>query len=99
MAALAVYRPNAPGFAMGVPLPMWAVLVIYAFIDFAGLTGATNVAHEAHLLGIIAGGYFGYAMRRQKSREQESEDEKEEIDNWQQRIREWEEKYMLDKGD
>ena len=111
MAALAVYRPNKPGLALGVPVPMWAALVLYILVDFAGLTGQTSTANEAHLLGTIAGGFIGYRLRergfigkntgerkRKKKDKEDNEEDLEEFDNWQQKIRDWEDKYMLDKG-
>ncbi len=91
MAALAVYKPNNVGLAMGVPVPMWAALVIYILIDFAGLTAANNVANEAHLLGILAGGFVGYNLRDGEEVEETSE----EFDDWEKKIREWEEKWMM----
>lgn len=94
LAALAVYRPNSIGLGLGVPLPMWAVLIIYVFTNLAGLSGATNVAYEAHLFGIASGAVFGFWLRdpssKQKTREQRLEE-----DNWRKKVREWEEKYMM----
>lgn len=92
MAALAVYRPHSTGLALGVPVPMWAALVMYVFIDLAGLTGVNNVANEAHLMGMIVGAAIGLGMR-----EEENEDDEEdtpEVDNWEKKIREWEDKWM-----
>lgn len=92
MAALAVYKPNNIGLALGVPVPMWAALVVYTVTQLAGLTAATNTAYEAHLFGMLAGGVMGLWLRDNESEEDEEQIEKE---NWSQRIRKWEEKYML----
>lgn len=93
LAALAVYRPRQIGLALGVPAPMWAVLVTYVFINFVGIPAATGVAYEAHLLGMVAGAVFGLWLREEPYLE---EDEEEEIvDEWRERIREWEEKWMI----
>lgn len=93
LAALTVYRPNQTGLALGIPAPMWAVLIIYIFINFAGLTGGGNTAYEAHLLGIVSGAFLGYRMR-ERPLIPESEEEDEEFSNWERRISRWEEKYM-----
>lgn len=93
LAALTVYRPNQTGLALGIPAPMWAVLIIYIFINFAGLTGGGNTAYEAHLLGIVSGAFIGY-RKREKPLISESEDEDEEFSDWERRISKWEEKYM-----
>jgi membrane associated rhomboid family serine protease len=98
MAALAAYKPNQIGLGLGVPLPMWAVLITYIFIDLSGLTATTNVANEAHLLGVLAGLIIGINHRgkkygkNQKRKENSIDVEK---DTWKQRIKEWEEKWMM----
>lgn len=90
LASLAVYRPNNIGLALGVPLPMWAVLLIYIFINLAGLSASTDVAYEAHLFGLVAGSLIGYQMRdRPYLRPTEDEED------WRGRIRSWEEEHML----
>lgn len=91
LSALAVYRPNKIGLALGIPLPMWAVLAVYIFINLAGLSTDTGVAYEAHLFGLVAGSFLGLQMR-EKSYTSGSDEE----ENWRERIREWEEKYMMD---
>lgn len=97
LAALAAYRPRDIGLALWVPLPMWAVLLTYLFINFAGLTGSGNVAYEAHLIGMFVGLGIGYYLR-DKDYVSDEEEDKEEIDNWRQQIEAWERKYMLDEG-
>jgi len=92
LAALAVYRPNKIGLAMGVPLPMWAALAAYVFINVAGLTAVNNTAYEAHLLGMVIGVVVGLYLR--EDIEQTDEDRVEE-ENWRERIREWEDKWMM----
>jgi len=98
LAALAVYRPRQIGLALGVPLPMWAALLAYIGINVAGLSTVTGTAHEAHLLGLLSGGIIGYHLRDRDlinlEEEEDSEDEVED-ENWQQRIRSWEEKWMM----
>lgn len=93
LAALAVYRPNKIGLALGVPVPMWAALGLYVLTNLAGLTGATNTAYEAHLLGMIAGALIGLYLRDPE--EDVDEEYRRETENWRKRIREWEEKWMV----
>lgn len=96
LAALSVYRPNQTGLALGIPAPMWAVLGIYIFTNFAGVTGAGNTAYEAHLMGIVSGAYIGYRKRKKPliSSEDGEDGEEDEFSNWERRISKWEEKYM-----
>lgn len=95
LAALAFYRPRKIGLALGVPLPMWAALLAYVFINFAGLTAPGEVAHEAHLMGILAGALIGLSLR-ERPYTRASDDSDTGLDDWRSRIREWEEKWMLD---
>lgn len=93
LAALAVYRPNKIGLALGVPLPMWAVLIIYILTNLAGMGGSGNVAYEAHLFGMISGAVIGFYLHDFDGR---SEDEEKNMDDeWRRRVREWEEKWMM----
>ncbi|MFT4869116.1 MAG: membrane associated rhomboid family serine protease [Colwellia polaris] len=99
LGALAAYRPNDIGLALWVPLPMWAVLVSYLVINFAGLTGVNNVAYEAHIIGLFVGLGVGYLLREQDYVSTDSDDENEDANNWKQRIETWEQKYMLNESD
>jgi len=96
LAALTVYRPNQTGLALGIPAPMWAVLIIYIFINFAGLTGTAGTAYEAHLLGMVSGAFLGYRMRERPLVQGSENNEEEEFSNWERKINRWEEKYMKD---
>lgn len=94
LAALAVYRPNKIGLALGVPLPMWAALAVYVFINVAGLTAANNTAYEAHLLGVVVGAALGMYLR-DSSPENENNGQEIEKEDWRERIKQWEEKWMV----
>lgn len=91
MAAVAVYRPNNVGLALGVPVPMWAAFMMYLSIQLAGLTSSNFTAYEAHLFGMVSGSLIGLYLRDGS----ESSEEDIEETNWRERIREWEEKHML----
>lgn len=123
LSALAVYRPKKIGLALGVPVPMWAVLIIYILINSAGLGVETGTAYEAHLFGLVTGALIGLGLRNNYTSnkkgkrygktksvpatketttggsEKASEEVSDELDdmNWERRIREWEEKWMLDR--
>jgi membrane associated rhomboid family serine protease len=76
---------------------MWAVLLTYIFIDLSGLTATTNVANEAHLLGVLAGLIIGYNHRGKKHGKKQNKRDPVDVekDTWKQRIKEWEEKWMM----
>lgn len=99
MAALAVFKPRKIGLALGVPAPMWLVLLIYVAINIAGLSAVTGTAYEAHLLGLLSGGAIGLYLRDKETQKKEAlktkGDEKLEEDNWKKKIRDWEEKWMM----
>ncbi len=106
LAALAIYRPKQTGIGLGVPMPMWGVLITYIFIDLVGLGGTNTTANEAHLAGLLVGAITGYSLRdreygikkaygkKKEKRKKASDSEEIEIENWEQRIRRWEEKWM-----
>lgn len=128
LSALAIYKPTKIGLALGVPAPMYLVLPIYMIINFAGLTGSSNVAYEAHLFGLLTGGLIGLYLRKyidgygkekelspkkkrrehkrndrkkkeeKNKREEKDEESEEELDlsNWENKIKQWERKYMFD---
>lgn len=94
LAALAVYQPRRIGLALGVPMPMWATLAVYTFIQFAGLTATGgSTAFEAHIFGMVAGAPIGYWLR--SNRDFDSEEDELDSDSWQKRLRDWEDKWMM----
>lgn len=97
LSTLAVYKPRKIGLALGVPAPMYAVLAVYILINFAGITGASTVAYEAHLFGLVTGLVIGIWLREKEDKEKKAKkkEEKESM-NWEDKIRKWEEKYMFD---
>lgn len=97
LSALAVYKPRKIGLALGVPAPMYAVLVVYILINFAGITGSSTVAYEAHLFGLVTGFVIGIWLREREDEEEKAGKKADkESDNWEDKIRNWEQKYMLD---
>ena len=94
LAALAVYKPNKIGLVFGVPAPMWTVLLGYIALNLVGLGAENNVAYEAHLFGMFAGAAIGLYLRDNEEKEHEEGEDFDE-ENWRQKIRDWEEKYMI----
>ena len=96
LSALAVFKPRKIGLALGVPAPMYLVLASYLVINFAGLTGSSNVAYEAHLFGLLTGGIIGIWLRTREDEESEDNKDVEEFSEWERKIKSWERKYMFD---
>jgi len=109
LSALTVYKPRQTGLALGVPAPMYVVLAMYILINSAGLTGQSQVAYEAHLFGLLTGAAIGLRLRNKPSKPSDQSKSKEshpsaDTDNEEddggedldERIRKWEEKYMID---
>lgn len=95
LAALSVYRPTQIGLALGVPAPMYMVLAAYLVINFAGVTGASSVAYEAHLFGLFTGAIFGLWLREDDENRKKNENRARDSE-WREKIRKWEKKYMID---
>jgi len=54
--ALVVIAPNMRLYLFGgIPMPMIAVGALYAFIELLSLGSFDNIAHSAHLLGLVGG--------------------------------------------
>ncbi|WP_414837319.1 rhomboid family intramembrane serine protease [Candidatus Nanosalina sp. VS9-1] len=95
LSALAVYRPRKIGLALGIPVPMYIVLAVYVMINLAGIGSGTGTAYEAHLFGLLTGSLIGIWMKDFEFDEEDGSEEKLGEDNWDEKIRRWEEKYML----
>jgi membrane associated rhomboid family serine protease len=48
-----------------IPLRIQWAVVLYVLIDFSMLGAADNIAHMAHITGLLVGVAFGYIMRDQ----------------------------------
>ena len=58
MAAFAYLFPNTPLYLMFIPVPIkakWAIAIYIAYDLFFGVTGGDNIAHFAHLGGLVMG--------------------------------------------
>ena len=69
MGCLAIIAPEIKVLLFFViPLKIQYAVVLFAALDFLGIVGpgpVDNIAHAAHLVGLVAGIAFGMAMRNQ----------------------------------
>jgi membrane associated rhomboid family serine protease len=64
MGCLAMIAPEIRVLVFFVlPLSIRAAVVVFALIDFLMLGAGDNIAHMAHITGLLVGLAFGYAMR------------------------------------
>ncbi len=63
--ALAVVAPGMVVYLFGgIPMPMYAVGIFYALIELFAFGSPDNIAHSAHLLGLIGGFVVAEKYRR-----------------------------------
>lgn len=48
-----------------IPLSIRAAVVLFALVDFLSVGSADNIAHMAHIAGLLVGLAYGYAMKKQ----------------------------------
>jgi len=48
-----------------IPLSIRAAVVLFALVDFLSMGSADNIAHMAHIVGVLVGLAYGYAMKKQ----------------------------------
>jgi membrane associated rhomboid family serine protease len=48
-----------------IPLSIRAAVVLYALIDFVSFGSSDNIAHMAHIVGLLVGLAFGQLMKKQ----------------------------------
>jgi membrane associated rhomboid family serine protease len=66
MGCLAIIAPEIRVLLFFViPLSIRAAVVLFAAVDFLTIGAADNIAHMAHITGLLVGLAFGYAMRGQ----------------------------------
>ncbi|MDD1732336.1 MAG: rhomboid family protein, partial [Methanosaeta sp. NSM2] len=63
MGCLAVIAPEISVLLFFViPLSIRSAVVLYALIDFLSMGSADNIAHMAHIVGLLVGLAYGQAM-------------------------------------
>jgi len=48
-----------------IPLSIRAAVVLFALVDFLSIGSADNIAHMAHITGLLVGLAYGYSMKNQ----------------------------------
>ena len=64
--ALAMIQPSLIVYVGYVPMPLIFAALIWALISFIGMFIPSNIAHQAHLAGLIVGALYGYRIRKKE---------------------------------
>jgi membrane associated rhomboid family serine protease len=91
MGALAILRPKMVVWAMGIPMPMMAVIIIYGALNILGAFYPSDIAYAGHISALAAGIVIGILWMK-RYRVVEKRHAKKKID--ENYFREWEERYM-----
>jgi len=67
--ALAMLKPRAIVFIGYVPMPMIFAAMFWAVTEFLGLFSPSNIAHGAHLAGLLFGLVYGYYLKGKRRKE------------------------------
>lgn len=69
LGAVAILYPTLiVWFFPGIPVPMIIAAGFWVLISVIGMFIPTNIAHQAHLAGLMVGFYFGYKIREARKR-------------------------------
>ncbi len=66
MGMLAIMRPTLIVYVGTIPMPMIVAAAVWTIMSVLGMFTPGNIAHEAHLAGLIIGGLYGWMMRKKK---------------------------------
>lgn len=55
LGALVVLAPRMTIYFYGIPMPMYIAGIVYAVVELLFMGSADNIAHSAHLLGLVGG--------------------------------------------
>ncbi len=66
MGMLAILYPGLIVYIGYVPMPMIFAAVIWFLMEFTGMFTPSNIAHQAHLAGLIIGALYGFYVRKQR---------------------------------
>jgi len=92
LGVLGIIRPRLVVWVWGVPMYIILALLFWGVLDLIGIFSPDQVAHAAHLFGLIFGGIIGLKLRGKyklvgKKKEEEFKISEEEF-------KKWEDKYM-----
>lgn len=91
MGALAAMRPMMTIYVSFVPMPMAVAVLLWAAGDFFGLFAPDEVAHAAHLSGLVFGLIVGFSWRE---KHKETHVKQREPDISEEDLEEWEDRWM-----
>jgi membrane associated rhomboid family serine protease len=66
--ALAALRPFAIVYVYFTPMPLIVMAFIWALISFIGIFVPSQIAHAAHLSGLITGYLIGYFLKKREGK-------------------------------
>lgn len=68
MGMLATLYPGLIVYVGYVPMPMIFAAVLWFVMEFTGMFVPSNIAHQAHLAGLVIGAAYGLYIRKQRSK-------------------------------
>lgn len=68
MGALAALYPRLTVYVSFVPMPMVFAAVLWFLLEFVGFFTPSDIAHQAHVAGLVAGVLYGLYLRRQRDK-------------------------------
>jgi uncharacterized protein len=68
MGMLAVLYPGLIVYVYFVPMPMIFAAVLWFVLEFTGLFIPSDIAHQAHIAGLLAGAAYGWYLRQQRKK-------------------------------
>jgi membrane associated rhomboid family serine protease len=92
LACFAIFSPGSVVFVLGVPMPVLAALFLWAGMDLVGFFSPDNVAHAAHIGGMVYGAIYGLWLRKLYPGPKKPPKEKPALT--EKELEEWEERYM-----
>jgi len=68
MGMLAVLYPGLIVYIGYAPMPIIFAAVLWFLLEFTGMFTPSNIAHQAHLAGLLGGALYGLYVRRQRNK-------------------------------
>lgn len=68
LGALTILMPNMRIFVYFIPMKLVYAVILFAALDLVMMGSGDNIAHAAHLVGLLVGLVFGYLLKKSKGR-------------------------------